>query len=58
MTQKVIPKTVKMLEDLRKGEKVSCPKCNDGIMQASRGTDYKYTSCFVCSKCGIKFNIN
>ena len=58
MEQKVIPKTVKMLNDLRKGEQVHCPKCREGIMQASKGTDYRTTSCFVCSKCGLMFNIN
>lgn len=44
------------LKKLRKGENLPCKKCKDGVMKAVG--DYKTTHCFICDKCGTKFNID
>jgi hypothetical protein len=41
---------------LRKGERVLCSKCVDGVMVPVG--DYKMTNTFYCDKCGQQIIIN
>lgn len=45
-----------MIRKLRKGEKVTCPECNKGVIFPVG--DYKITHGFYCDKCGFKINID
>lgn len=43
---------------LRKGEKVECQLCNEGIMKPVYNTLPEKATTFVCSHCGEKLHIN
>ena len=51
-----LPKGLKILIDLRKGERVNCPKCNEGIVEAKG--DCRTTRLFRCNKCDYRFHVD
>lgn len=54
LSGKIILKTV---EQLHKGESVTCPLCEKGKLRSVNG-DPANESCFVCDCCQNKLNIN
>lgn len=45
------PKSIERIERMRKGEKVKCPKCDDGFISAVGEPSEAYF--FKCDGCGI-----
>ena len=48
-------KTEERIEKMRRGEKLPCPKCSDGLFSAFG--DPKTTNTFGCDKCQIKMTL-
>lgn len=48
---------IQITKKLLKGEKVTCPLCENGIME-SVSEDVENSHCFICSSCRKKLNID